>query len=336
MNPMTRVLEGEHVWPPPVWLMRQAGRYLPEYRTLRAEAGSFWKLCMSPELAAEVTLQPLRRFPLDAAIVFSDILTVPMALGQTVTIEEGEGPRLAPFPGLPLLGRDKAQHENALFPVYRTLGLVRAQLAPDKALIGFAGAPWTLATYMLGGIGSAEERAVRARTHDGILPLLRILADMVAEHLAAQLEAGADLVQVFDSWAGGLSDAEFDRFVVAPTRTLMDALHRRITGAKVIGFPRGATLEQYGRYGGQTGVDCIGVHTTLSLSAVAAGAGEGMALQGNLDPTVLVEGGQALDRAVDQILNETRGMRFIFNLGHGVLPETPPEHVAELVRLVRA
>ena len=333
---LSRVLNEEPVWPPPVWLMRQAGRYLPEYRALRAKAGSFWALCNSPQLAAEVTLQPVRRFDLDAAIVFSDILTVPAALGQQVRMEEGVGPQLADFPGVDRLERDAAKQAALLRPVYETLSQVRSELTREKALIGFAGAPWTLATYMLGNNGSPEERVARARAGESLVDLLDVLAETTAHHLAAQLNAGADVVQVFDSWAGGLNDKEFADWIVTPTKSLIDRLRQDVPSARVIGFPRGAMNAQYQSYAKNTGVDAVSIHTDASMAWAADALGKTVAVQGNLDPLILVQGGDALNRAVDDILEAAHGAPFIFNLGHGVVPETPPEHVEALVRRVRA
>lgn len=331
---LLRVLKHEVVRPAPVWLMRQAGRYLPEYRALRAKAGDFWTLCSTPELAAEVTLQPIQRFDLDAAIVFSDILTIPSALGQAVRIEDGTGPRLAEFPGVARLIDDSAQVQNALRPVYDALGIVRRELSPSKALVGFAGAPWTLATYMLGGNGTPEKRQARAK-HSPVLPdLLSLLAKWIARHLGNQLSAGSDVVQVFDSWAGGLSDTEFETLVVAPTKALVSQLRVHTPSALVIGFPRGATQGQYARYVAETRVNGLSLHTELPLEWATAHLNN-VTLQGNLDPIVLVEGGDRLDRSIDAILNMTLRVPFIFNLGHGVVPETPPEHVAQLVKRVR-
>lgn len=331
---LVQALNQKIMCPTPVWLMRQAGRYLPEYRALRAKAGDFWTMCTTPELAAEVTLQPLRRFDLDAAIVFSDILTIPAALGQAVRIEDGIGPRLAEFPCVDRLENDPSRRQNALRPVYDALRIVRAALSPEKTLIGFAGAPWTLATYMLGGNGTPDERKMRAKASPDLQELLILLTDAVATHLASQIRAGADVVQLFDSWAGELRDDEFEAFVIRPTSSAMTTLRRQVADARVIGFPRGATPEQYRRYVQATAVNGISLHTEADIGNAAREFSGSVTLQGNLDPVVLVKGGDALNVAIDAILSATRDLPFIFNLGHGVVPETPPEHVDQLVRRV--
>jgi uroporphyrinogen decarboxylase len=327
------VLEGDKARPLPVWLMRQAGRYLPEYRALRTKAGSFWTLCMNPELSAEVTLQPIERFDFDAAIVFSDILTIPAALGQIVRIEEGVGPRLAMYPGNTKLG---APDMAALGPVYETLGIVRTKLAADKALIGFAGAPWTLATYMLGENGAPGERLARARAQarSGLPALLEVLTSTVTAHLAEQVRAGADVVQIFDSWAGGLNDQEFANWVIAPTKAIVSGLAGAAPKVKIIGFPRGVTTAQYATYVRETGVHGVSIDTPTSLSW-ALNELPNVTCQGNLDPDVLVAGGPVLDRAIESIVAASADRPFIFNLGHGVLPETPSAHVQHLVTKVR-
>jgi uroporphyrinogen decarboxylase len=330
---LVAALEGDKSTPLPVWLMRQAGRYLPEYRAVRTKAGSFWALCMNPELSAEVTLQPIERFDFDAAIVFSDILTIPASMGQAVRVEEGTGPRLAMFPGSAKLGLpDRA----ALRPVYETLGIVRAKLPCEKALIGFAGAPWTLATYMLGENGSPGERLARARVQakNELPALLEVLTSIVTAHLAEQVRAGADVVQIFDSWAGGLSDEEFATWVIAPTKAIVSGLSKAAPKAKVIGFPRGVKPAQCAAYVRETGVNGVSVDTATSISWAVSELAN-VTCQGNLDPDVLVAGGPVLDRAVESIVAAAAGHPFIFNLGHGILPETPPPHVQHLVAKVR-
>jgi uroporphyrinogen decarboxylase len=325
-------LEGKTVRPLPIWLMRQAGRYLPEYRALRAKAGSFWALCNNPELAAEVTLQPIHRFDFDAAIVFSDILTVPASFGQAVTMEEGVGPRLAPFDTELLRG---AIHRDALQPVYETLALVRGRLETDKALIGFAGAPWTLATYMLGENGTPDERERRAGASPHLTGLLDVLIDRVSAHLIAQLKAGANVVQLFDSWAAGLTDEEFHARVLDPTRRIVAAVRDDMPGARIIGFPRACSQKQYAAYAGETGVNGVGIDTHTSIQW-AVEAMHGTTCQGNLDPELLISGGRALDAAIESIVVAAGTRPFIFNLGHGVLPQTPTAHVEHLVKRVRA
>ncbi len=327
------VLNGKTVVPPPIWMMRQAGRYLPEYRELRAKAGSFWTMCLTPKFAAEITLQPIRRFGFDAAILFSDILVIPAALGMTVTFEEGEGPRMAPIASAAGLRFDP----ETLMPVYEALGLVRASLQPGTTLLGFAGAPWTLATYMAAGRGGDEQKAAKLwayREPERFDALLDLLADCVAQHLARQIEAGADAVQIFDSWASGLPDAMFERWVVRPTKKIVAKLRTIHPKALVIGFPRAATLAGYERYARETGVSAVSLDTAAPMGWAAKTLGT--AIQGNLDPIALIAGGRALDESVDRILDAARGVPFVFNLGHGILPETPIPHVEQLVARVRA
>jgi len=324
------VLDGEARRPPPIWLMRQAGRYLPEYQAVRRKAGSFWTMCMTPELAVEVTLQPISRFGFDAAILFSDILVIPHALGQDVRFEEGQGPVLGPFPDLPGLVRDPVRWAVKLKPVYDAMRETRAKLAPEKTLIGFAGAPWTLAAYMLEGRGSSDQRAAKlAAYHDPekFRALLDILSEAVAWHLGQQLEAGADVVQIFDSWAGGLPEQAFEHFVVQPNARVVKLLQERIPGARIIGFPRAATETGYRRYVAETGVNAVSIDTATSIRWAADSLPKTRTIQGNLDPIVLI---------ADTILADTRGRAFIFNLGHGVLPETPLANVERLVARIRS
>jgi uroporphyrinogen decarboxylase len=333
------VLKREAVRPVPIWLMRQAGRYLPEYQAIRAKAGSFWTMCMSPDLAVEVTLQPIRRFDLDAAILFSDILVVPHALGQAVRFEDGRGPVLGSFAGRDRLVRDETVWEGKLAPVYEAMKRTRAELSRDKPLIGFAGAPWTLAAYMLEGESSSDQRAAKLagyRDPQGFAELLNILADTVAWHLVRQLQAGADVVQIFDSWAGGLPDQRFREWVVEPNKRVVEGVRKVFPNAPIIGFPRAATQQGYEAYASQTGVDGLSIDTAASMRWAASTLGNKLALQGNLDPIALIAGGKALDAAIDRILSDTAGVPLIFNLGHGVLPETPPDHVAKLVARVRS
>ena len=332
------VFNKEPVRPAPIWLMRQAGRYLPEYKAVRAKAGSFWTMCMSPDLAVEVTLQPIRRFDLDAAILFSDILVVPHALGQAVRFEDGRGPVLGPFGGLGQLIRDEAVWDDKLAPVYEAMNRTRASLSQEKAVIGFAGAPWTLAAYMLEGESSSDQRAAKLagyRDPQAFAELLDLLADAVARHLVRQLQSGADVVQIFDSWAGGLPEHLFRAWVVAPNKRVVEGVRKVFPGARIIGFPRAATQQGYQLYVAETGVDAVSIDTAVSMSWASAQLGRKVAVQGNLDPIALIAGGEALDAAVDRILDDTAGVPMIFNLGHGVLPETPPEHVARVVARVR-
>jgi uroporphyrinogen decarboxylase len=333
---LVRVLEGSAEKAPPVWMMRQAGRYLPEYRKLRAEAGSFWAMALTPKYAAEVTLQPIRRFGFDAAILFSDILTVPEALGQKVTFTEGEGPSLAPVTSAKGFNEDRAQWASYFEPVYEALRLTRAGLPPETTLLGFAGAPWTLATYLAAGVGGDEQKAAKLwayRDPEGFGYLLDILGECVAFHLIRQIDAGADAVQIFDSWASGLPVALYERVVINPTKKIVAAVRSARPGAKIIGFPRATTLAGYEIYVQATGVDAVSLDTAAPLRWAAENLG--CALQGNLDPIALIAGGAALDQAVDTILEAMAGRAHIFNLGHGILPETPIAHVEQMLKRIR-
>jgi uroporphyrinogen decarboxylase len=335
---LIRVLNREKVGPPPIWLMRQAGRYLPEYREMRAKAGSFWTMCNDPAMAAEVTLQPIRRFGFDAAIIFSDILTIPYALGREVTFTEGEGPSLPPVSDVDGLERDPEIWRRKLTPAYETLKKVRGALGGETSLLGFAGAPWTLATYMAAGRGGDEQRAAKLwgyRDPESFGRLLDLLGECVASHLIAQVDAGADAVQIFDSWASGLPEAQFGRWVVAPMKKIVTKIRTIHPKAKIIGFPRAATLAGYERYANETGVDAISLDTSMPMPWAAKTLGGKGALQGNLDPIALIAGGDALRSGVDAILAATRDVPFIFNLGHGILPDTPVAHVEALIALVR-
>jgi uroporphyrinogen decarboxylase len=334
-----RVLDKNTEAPPPIWLMRQAGRYLPEYRALRAEAGSFWKMALTPRYASEVTLQPIRRFGFDAAILFSDILTVPEALGQKVTFTEGEGPSMVPVTSAAGFDENHDHWEKYFAPVYEALQLTRAGLGDETTLLGFAGAPWTLATYLAAGTGGDEQRAAKLwayRDPKGFGYLLDILGDCVAFHLIRQLEAGADAVQIFDSWASGLPEAFFHQVVIQPTQKIVAAVRAAKPGAKIIGFPRATTLQDYETYARVTGVDAVSLDTAAPMGWAAKTLAPLCAIQGNLDPIALIAGGAALEAAVDSILAAARGKPFIFNLGHGILPETPIAHVEQLLKRVRA
>lgn len=326
--------------PPPIWLMRQAGRYLPEYREVRARAGGFLNLCYTPELASEVTLQPIRRFGLDAAILFSDILVVPHALGQVVSFVEGEGPRLEPVRTATDLGRlDKLQVAAKFDLVNETVRRTRAALPAATALIGFCGAPWTVATYMVGGRGSpdqADTRLMAYRDPETFSRLIDLLVEASVTYLSGQISAGADVIQIFDSWAGSLPDREFDRWVVAPTRHMVREIKSRHPAVPIIGFPRAAGVKT-ARYIRETGVDGVSCDTGFSVPAMAALAdAEQVVVQGNLDPLLLVAGGDMLDARVREILTALDGRPFVFNLGHGIVPQTPPENVARLVAVVRS
>lgn len=334
---LLRVLRGETLSPPPVWLMRQAGRYLPEYRALRARAGGFLDLCFTPELAAEVTLQPIRRFGFDAAILFSDILVVPHALGQTVAFQEGEGPVLDP------LGSDWPRRLtrdgflDRLEPVLETVGRVRSGLPRETALIGFCGAPWTVASYMVAGRGTPDQAPARLmayRERESFSALIDLLVDVSAEYLIAQASAGAQAVQIFDSWAGSLPEHEFEAWSVQPTQAMVARIKARHPQLPVIGFPRGAGA-RYAHYAQATGVDAVACDTTLGLQWIRCTLQAVRPVQGNLDPLLLVAGGDRMARGIGEILEVLGDGPMIFNLGHGVRPETPPEHVERLVDLVR-
>jgi uroporphyrinogen decarboxylase len=327
-----RAFKGESAPGVPFWLMRQAGRYLPEYRALRAEAGSFLDLCFNPELAAEVTLQPLRRFDMDAAIIFSDILVIPHALGQEVGFEAGEGPRLGNL-DIGSLRLDM----RLLAPVYKALDLTRHQLPPDKALIGFAGAPWTLACYMINGRGDgvfAKAREYAERRSAEFEGLIQLLTGAVAQHLCAQIRHGAQAVQLFDSWAGLLPESLFARFVTRPAREVIALVKEQHPDVPVIGFPRGAGA-LYPGYAAGAGVDCLGVDQEYHIEEAVKSIDPAICLQGNLDPAALLEGGTRLKDETLRILNAVHRRPFVFNLGHGVIKETPPEHVAALAKVIR-
>ena len=333
------MLAGEALSPPPMWLMRQAGRYLPEYREVRASVSGFLELCYTPALAAEVTLQPIRRYGFDAAILFSDILVVPDALGQSVRFVEGEGPRLDAITSAAELTRlDPSATGSKFGRVYDTVARLRQDLPRETALIGFCGAPWTVATYMVGGQGSSDQAAARTlayRDPETFARLIDIVTDASVEYLDGQVRAGADVLQIFDSWAGNLPEREFDTWVVAPTRRIVAELKRRHPGTPIIGFPRGAGANAE-RYVRQTGVEGLGCDTAMPLREMRALADRGrVAVQGNLDPLLLAAGGPQLDARVRETLQMMRGAPFIFNLGHGIVPHTPPENVARLVELVR-
>jgi uroporphyrinogen decarboxylase len=331
-----RVLAGETVSPPPIWLMRQAGRYLPEYRETRRKAGSFLDLCYTPALAAEVTLQPVRRFGFDGAILFSDILVVPDALGQQVRFVEGTGPLLGSLPR----SIETVDARNAvarLQPVFETIRTVRAELDSDTALIGFCGAPWTVATYMVAGQGTSDQLPARRMALDEperLQALVDVLADISSRYLVAQLEAGADAVKIFDSWAGILDDDGFRRWAIAPVRSIVARIKAAVPAARVIAFPKGAGA-RLGAYVRETGVDAVAVDWATPLSAARDLVPPGVALQGNLDPLRVVVGGAALDEGVDAVLSAMVGHPHIFNLGHGITPDAPLEHVARLVARVR-
>jgi uroporphyrinogen decarboxylase len=336
---LLEVLSGGYQQTPPIWLMRQAGRYLPEYRAVREKAGGFLDLCYTPALAAEVTLQPVRRFSLDAAILFSDILIVPHALGQRLEFLEGEGPSLDAVKSADDLKRlDLAATEKRFSSIYETVSRVRQDLPPEVALIGFCGAPWTVATYMVAGHGSSDQVDARLwayRDPSGFKRLIEIISEASIAYLDGQVRAGADALQIFDTWAGNLPDAEFDRWVMEPTTRIVAEIKSRHPNVPIIGFPRGAGANA-ARYLQATGVDGLGCDTAMPLDQMRTLAKFGKALQGNLDPLLLLAGGDAMKKRVAATLETMSGAPFIFNLGHGIVPQTPPEHVGELVALVRS
>ena len=336
---LIEALQGQVHDIPPVWLMRQAGRYLPEYREVRQQADGFLNLCYSPELATEVTLQPIRRYDFDAAILFSDILIVPHALRQDVWFVEGEGPRLAPIEDASGLAVLKPQQTAERFDiVYEAVGRIRSALDPAKALIGFCGAPWTVATYMIAGRGTPDQAPARLfayRDPAGFAKLMDLLVDVSIDYLSGQIAAGVDAVQIFDSWAGPLPDDQLQRWVIEPTQRIVSELRQRHPATPIIGFPRGAGPSCVA-YVQATGVDAVGCDTSLSLKFMREDLSDsGATLQGNLDPLLLVTGGQQMADRVAAILEAMHGRPFIFNLGHGIVPSTPPENVAKLVALIR-
>jgi uroporphyrinogen decarboxylase len=334
---LLKALRGERQDRPPIWLMRQAGRHLPEYLELRAANKSFMDFCYAPAAAAEATLQPLRRYPVDAAILFSDILVIPDAIGCPVWFETGEGPRLEPVATAEDIAKlDLTKLLTRLEPVYETVGRVRGALEPDRTMLGFAGAPWTLATYMIQGRGGDREHARRfAWQHPDLLAgLLDILSEAVALHLDAQLRAGAHAVQIFESWAEDLPEQFFNDYVIAPTAKAIARLRQMQPDATVIGFPRGAS-HRVGAYVAATGVNAAGIGIGGDLAAARAAVGPGICLQGNLDPICLAAGGPGLDAEIDRILAAAETGPHVFNLGHGVVPWTPPAHVLHLTRRVR-
>jgi uroporphyrinogen decarboxylase len=336
-KPLLAVLRGERRDPVPMWMMRQAGRYLPEYRQLRQEKGSFLDLVYDSDAAAEITLQPLKRFAgIDAAILFSDILIVPFAIGQHLTLVSSEGPRLTP----PLVDAeldDLTPFLTRLEPIYETVRKVRERLGPDKALIGFAGSPWTVATYMVAGQGSRDQSETRRLAYGDPQKFADIVArieQVTIDYLTGQVEAGAEALQLFDSWAGSLSPAQFERWVIAPTARIVEAVRERYPDVPVIGFPKGAG-GKIAAYARETGVSAIGLDETVDPIWAASQLPEDLPVQGNLDPLALIAGGEALEAAVGRILDAFAGRPHIFNLGHGILQDTPVEHVERLIALVK-
>lgn len=331
-----QVLKGESFEVPPLWMMRQAGRYLPEYRETRKTAGSFLDLCYNPDFAVEVTLQPIRRFDFDASILFSDILVVPHALGRDLRFEEGRGPLMTPITPQGIDALDGETFHVNLEPVYETVRRLRRELPEKTTLIGFCGAPWTVATYMIAGHGTPDQAPARLfayREPEAMIKLLAVLADHSAAYLIRQIEAGADVVQIFDSWSGVLDEATFETCCVKPVAEIVRKVKAVYPDVPIIGFPKGAGA-QLDAYRQRTGVNGLGLDWTVPLSQARQLQAEG-AVQGNLDPLRLVAGGRALEEGVDAILKALGAGPLIFNLGHGITPETPVAHVEAMVKQVR-
>ncbi len=336
IKPLLSTLRGQRDERPPLWLMRQAGRYLPEYRALRAEKGGFLELVNDSDAAAEVTLQPIKRFGFDGAILFSDILVIPYALGQDLWFETGEGPRLAPTlvdHALSVL----TQAPERLAPVYGTVKRVAAALTPEKTFLGFAGSPWTVATYMIAGQGSKEQAEARRfayRDPQAFQIIIDAIADLTVDYLCGQIDAGVDAVQLFDSWSGSLSPTQFEHWVIAPTVKIVEKVRTRHPQTPIIGFPKGAgaKLPAYAR---ETCVSAVGLDETVDPLWAHENLPENLPVQGNLDPLALITGGDVLDQAIDRILSAFPGRPHVFNLGHGILPDTPIAHVEHLIKRVR-
>lgn len=332
---LLQVLNGEPTWPPPVWLMRQAGRYLPEYRATRTQAGDFISLCLNPALATEVTLQPIRKFGFDAAILFSDILILPMALGQGLRFAEGEGPRLPPLQAASELNPQNAPGIYA--PVMQTVANVRAALPKETPLIGFAGGPATVACYMLDGQGGAFPRTRQlAYENPGFVEnVIDILTESTIAYLQAQLDAGADCLMLFESWAGIFPPAQFRKLVIEPNRRIVAALKAKNPAVKIIGFPRLAGL-MLGEYVRKTGIDAVGLDSVTDITRAATACPENTVFQGNLDPLLLKLGGSAMEDAVLELLASVKTRPHIFNLGHGITPDVPEQNVARLMEIIRS
>jgi uroporphyrinogen decarboxylase len=335
---LLRVLHGERQGIPPIWMMRQAGRYLPEYRAVREKAGGFLDLCFSPELAAEVTLQPVRRFGFDAAILFSDILVIPHALGRKVSFVAGEGPRLDPIEAVEVIAAMPLEaDQKILAPVYETVARVKSALARDVTLLGFCGAPWTIATYMIAGEGTPDQVPARIfayRYPEAFAALIDRLVNASIAYLMQQLHAGADAVQIFDTWAGVLPPEEFRRWSVEPTQRIVAGIRKQIPDARIIGFPRGAG-SLLPLYAHQTDVNAVGLDWMIDKTFAREKVQRLKPVQGNLDPLALLAGGIALDRGIDAVMEAFANGPFIFNLGHGILPETPIENVERMIKRVR-
>ncbi len=335
---LLRVLEGKRETIPPVWLMRQAGRYLPEYRSTREKAGGFLNLCFNPELAAEVTLQPIRRFGFDAAILFSDILVIPLALGRKVEFVASEGPKLEPLGNaVDFAALRETVDPKVLAPVYETIRRVKGGLSERTALIGFCGAPWTVATYMVAGEATPDQAPARLfayRDPENFARLIDRLVQASIEYLVGQLEAGAEVVQIFDTWAGVLGPEQFERWSIAPTQKIVEGVRRRVPNAKIIGFPRGAGAMAL-PYVEMTGVTAIGIDWMFERSIARDALQSRVPVQGNVDPLALLAGGVALDSEVDSVMKELGEGPLIFNLGHGILPETPIANVERMLKRMR-
>lgn len=339
-KPMLRALRGETLPAPPVWLMRQAGRYLPEYRATREKAGSFLDLCYNPELAAEVTMQPIHRFGFDAAILFADILLIPQALGANLTFVQGEGPRLSTLndqAGVDALKPADAVHET-LSPIYETVSRVAAQLPPEITLIGFAGAPWTVATYMVAGRGTPDQEPARRMLiehREAFLALIDLIADATVEYLSRQIEAGAEVVKLFDSWAGSLSWANFDACCTQPIARIIAALKARHPNVPIIAFPRGAGA-RYEGFAAASGADCVALDQFVPPEWARDRMQTASPVQGNLDPMLMVAGGDALDQGAARLREVLGGGPWVFNLGHGITPDADPRNVERLLKTLRA
>lgn len=333
-----KALSGQTLPRPPIWLMRQAGRYLDDYRAVRDKAGSFLNLCYSPEMACEVTLQPIEKFGFDASILFADILVVPDALGQKVRFETGEGPRLDPIStneGIKQL--DLGLVDEKYDSVAKTVSLIRSRLPQETALIGFCGAPWTVATYMVAGKGTPNQAPARSMAYlnpELFQELIDILVETSIDYLSRQVDAGADALQIFDSWAGSLPQSEFQRWVIEPTKKMVSALRQKYPEVPIIGFPRGAG-PLYETYVSEVGVQGVSVDETMPLDWVKTHLQPNVTVQGNLDALALIAGGKVLEEHVERILQAWSGGPFIFNLGHGIQPHTPVAHVEALIKLVR-
>ena len=335
-KPFLRLLENSQPpETPPIWLMRQAGRYLPEYRATRETAGGFLDLCYNPALAEEVTLQPIRRYGFDASILFADILLIPQALGQKLWFETGEGPRLTPIMDTSTL--DGSDIMATLAPVIETVSRVSKSLPAETTLIGFAGAPWTVATYMVAGRGTPDQapaRELAEQQPEAFQAIIDVLVEATIEYLHAQVSAGAEVIQLFESWAGSLTGAAFERWCIEPVAKIVQGLRGRGASVPIIGFPRAADHDM-ADYVARTACQILGLDTFADRKSLAANLPKEIILQGNLDPLTLVEGGAKLDAAIDEVLQDFEGRRFVFNLGHGIVPQTPPEHVAQLVNRIR-